>query len=43
VADLACTLEALIQGAIFQFGFLDEPDIGAWIRRHIDFLLGPYR
>lgn len=43
VAELSCTLEALIQGSIFQFGFLDEPDIGPWIRRHIDFLLGPYR
>lgn len=39
---LAFTLEALIQGAIFQFAFLNERDIEPHLQRHVSALLQPY-
>lgn len=38
----AKTLEALIQGAIFQFAFLDERSIGTHLKDHVQTILEPY-
>ncbi len=40
--ELANTLEALVQGAIFQFAFLNERDIEVHLKAHIRALLRPY-
>lgn len=40
--SFAKTLEALVQGAIFQFAFLDERDIEVHLKSHIRTLLKPY-
>jgi AcrR family transcriptional regulator len=42
IDELAFTLEALIQGAIFQFAFLGERGIEAHLRRHVTTFLRPY-
>lgn len=39
---LSKTLEALVQGAIFQFAFLDERDIELHIKDHFRVILKPY-
>lgn len=39
---LAFHLEALIQGSIFQFGFLDGGIIGKHLEKHVDYALKPY-
>jgi AcrR family transcriptional regulator len=39
---LAFTLEALIQGAIFQFAFLNEHDIEHHLQSHVSAFLQPY-
>jgi AcrR family transcriptional regulator len=43
VERVAATLEALIQGAIFQFGFLEARGIEAHLRSHVQTFLEPYR
>lgn len=43
VERIAATLEALIQGAIFQFGFLEARGIEAHLRGHVQTFLEPYR
>jgi AcrR family transcriptional regulator len=40
--QVAFTLEALIQGAIFQFGFLETRGIEAHLRAHVHTFLEPY-
>lgn len=40
---MAWTLEALIQGAIFQFAFLEARGIEAHLREHVENFLIPYR
>jgi AcrR family transcriptional regulator len=40
---IACTLEALIQGAIFQFGFLNVRGIDTHLQEHVSTFLEPYR
>jgi AcrR family transcriptional regulator len=40
--ELAFTLEALVQGAIFQFAFLGERNIELHLQNHITQLLKPY-
>jgi AcrR family transcriptional regulator len=40
---MSWTLEALIQGAIFQFSFLNEHDVGAHLRTHVERLLESQR
>ncbi len=43
-AELAAQLEAMIQGAIFQYGFVETDDgIETWLRRRIHGLLAPHR
>lgn len=42
VKSFAKTLEALVQGAIFQFAFLSEKNIEAHLKDHVRMLLGPY-
>ena len=42
VERVASTLEALIQGAIFQFGFMDGRGIEAHLRGHVQTFLEPY-
>jgi AcrR family transcriptional regulator len=42
-APMAWTMEALIQGAIFQFAFLSAHDIEEHLRIHVDRLLKPHR
>ena len=39
---LAFTLEALIQGSIFQFAFLDERNLEGHMQAHIEMFLKPY-
>lgn len=41
-ARLAKTLEALIQGGIFQFAFLDQRSIEDHLKAHVEVLLNPY-
>jgi AcrR family transcriptional regulator len=41
--SMAWTMEALIQGAIFQFAFLNAHDIEEHLQTHIDRLLAAYR
>lgn len=40
--DLAMTLEALVQGSIFQFGFLNEKNIERHLTNRISSVLQPY-
>jgi AcrR family transcriptional regulator len=40
--SFASTLEALVQGAIFQFAFLNESNIDLHLREHIRILLRPH-
>lgn len=40
--SFAKTLECLVQGAIFQFAFLDERDIDGHIKNHFKLVLKPY-
>lgn len=40
--DLAMTLEALVQGSIFQFGFLNEKNIERHLTSRINSVLQPY-
>ncbi|WP_408095598.1 TetR/AcrR family transcriptional regulator [Peredibacter sp. HCB2-198] len=40
--ELAKTMEALVQGAIFQFSFLSEYNIEAHLKKHFQVLLRPY-
>jgi AcrR family transcriptional regulator len=42
IERIASTLEALIQGAIFQFGFLEGRGIEAHLRGHVRTFLEPY-
>lgn len=39
---LSKTLEALVQGAIFQFAFLDEKSIELHLKMHFEIMLKPY-
>ena len=39
---LAKTLEALVQGAIFQFSFLNEDNIELHLKKHFELVLAPY-
>jgi len=41
--QLAFTLEALIQGSIFQFAFLREIGIERHLQSHVEILLSPYK
>lgn len=43
IERIAFTLEALIQGAIFQFGFLERRGIEAHLRQHVETFIEPYR
>jgi AcrR family transcriptional regulator len=43
VERVASTLEALIQGAIFQFGFLERRGIESHLHEHVQTFLEPYR
>lgn len=43
VERVAFTLEALIQGAIFQFGFLERRGIENHLQEHVQTFLEPYR
>ncbi len=40
--DLAKTMEALVQGAIFQFAFLSERNIETHLKDHFNVILKPY-
>ena len=40
--DLAKTMEALVQGAIFQFAFLNERNIETHLKDHFKVMLKPY-
>lgn len=40
--EFAKTLEALVQGAIFQFAFLNERNIETHLKDHIRLMLNPY-
>jgi len=42
VPELAKTMEALVQGAIFQFAFLSERDIDSHLKSHLRVLLKSY-
>ncbi len=42
VPEFAKTMEALVQGAIFQFAFLSERDIESHLKSHFRVLLKPY-
>jgi AcrR family transcriptional regulator len=42
VQEFAKTMEALVQGAIFQFAFLSERDIESHLKSHFRLLLRPY-
>lgn len=42
VPEFAKTMEALVQGAIFQFAFLNERDIESHLKSHLKVLLKPY-
>jgi AcrR family transcriptional regulator len=43
IKTFAKTMEALLQGAIFQFAFLDERNIEFHLKDHFDVLLEPYK